>query len=30
VWICRRDETIRLPYAEIIRHTADGIPYLTP
>lgn len=29
-WICRRDETIRRPYAEIIRHTADGIPYLVP
>ncbi|TCB88286.1 hypothetical protein E0H26_28540 [Micromonospora zingiberis] len=30
VWICRRDETIRLPYADIIRHTPDRIPYLTP
>jgi hypothetical protein len=30
LWICRRDETIRLRYAEIIRHTADGIPYLNP
>ncbi len=29
-WICRRDETIRLPYDRIIRRTADGIPYLTP
>jgi hypothetical protein len=29
-WICRRDETIRLPYAQIIRHTTDGIPYLAP
>jgi hypothetical protein len=29
-WICRHDETIRLPHAEIIRHTDDGIPYLTP
>ncbi|MBB2946716.1 hypothetical protein FB565_006484 [Actinoplanes lutulentus] len=29
-WICRRDETIRRPYAEIIRHTPDGIPYLIP
>jgi len=29
VWICRRDEQrIRRPYPEIIRHTADGIPYL--
>jgi hypothetical protein len=29
-WICRRDETIRLPYAEIIQYTADRIPYLIP
>jgi hypothetical protein len=29
-WICRHDETIRLPYSEIIRHTPGGIPYLTP
>ncbi|MEV6975023.1 hypothetical protein [Kitasatospora sp. NPDC093806] len=29
-WICRRDERIRLPYRDIIRHTPDGIPYLTP
>jgi hypothetical protein len=29
-WVCRRDESIRLPYADIIRRTADGIPYLTP
>ena len=29
-WICRHDPTIRLPYAAIIDHTADGIPYLTP
>ncbi|WP_020522585.1 nucleotidyltransferase domain-containing protein [Catelliglobosispora koreensis] len=29
-WICRRDETIRLPYAELIRHNADGIPYVIP
>jgi Aminoglycoside-2''-adenylyltransferase len=30
VWICRRDQTIRQPYAEIIRHTPDRIPYLVP
>ncbi|MEV4690511.1 hypothetical protein AB0K27_05205 [Micromonospora echinospora] len=30
MWICRRDETVRLPYAEIIRHTTDRIPYLVP
>jgi hypothetical protein len=29
-WICRHDETIRLPYSEIIHHTRDGIPYLAP
>ena len=29
-WICRHDERIRLPYRRIIRHTPDGIPYLTP
>ena len=28
-WICRRDDEgrIRRPYSEVIRHTADGIPY---
>lgn len=29
-WICRHDEAIRLPYHDIIHHTADGIPYLAP
>lgn len=29
-WICRRDETIRRPYAEIINTTEDGIPYMLP
>lgn len=29
-WICRRDETIRLPYSAIVHHTRDGIPYLAP
>ena len=29
-WIARRDESIRLPYAELIRFTADGIPYARP
>ena len=29
-WICRRDETIRLPYGDIILRTPDGIPYLAP
>jgi hypothetical protein len=29
-WICRHDETIRLPYGDVIQHTPDGIPYLAP
>ena len=29
-WICRRDERIRRPYAEVIEWTADGIPYGRP
>ncbi|MFD9552308.1 nucleotidyltransferase domain-containing protein [Nocardia salmonicida] len=29
-WICRRDPTITLPYAELIRTTTNGIPYLIP
>jgi len=29
-WICRRDESIRAPFAQIRRRTADGIPYLAP
>jgi hypothetical protein len=29
-WLCRRDETIRLPYGELIEHTAAGIPYVRP
>ena len=28
-WICRRDETIRIPYDEVIEHAA-GIPFLRP
>jgi hypothetical protein len=30
IWICRRDEGIRLPYRDIIQRTPDGIPYLAP
>ena len=30
LWICRRDENLRLPYDVIIERTADGIPYLVP
>ena len=29
-WVARRDESIRLPYSELIEHTADGIPYERP
>lgn len=29
-WICRRDESVRLPYRDIVHHTQDGIPYLAP
>jgi Aminoglycoside-2''-adenylyltransferase len=30
LWICRRDERIRLPYDEVIERTSDGIPYGRP
>lgn len=30
VWVARRDERLRRPYAEITRRTPDGIPYLSP
>jgi hypothetical protein len=29
-WICRRDETIRFPYRDIVHHSRGGIPYLAP
>lgn len=29
-WVCRRDESLRLPYDAVIERTADGIPYLVP
>jgi hypothetical protein len=29
-WICRRDESLRLPYDAIIERTAEGIPYPVP
>ena len=29
-WVARRDESIRLPYTELIEHTPDGIPYERP
>jgi hypothetical protein len=29
-WIARRDESIRMPYEELIRFTTDRIPYARP
>jgi hypothetical protein len=29
-WLCRRDESIRLPYDQVIERTDDGIPYGRP
>lgn len=29
-WICRRDDSLRLPYDAIIERDAGGIPYLVP
>ena len=29
-WLARRDESIRLPYDQVIEHTPDGIPYSCP
>jgi hypothetical protein len=29
-WVCRRDESITLPYDQIIRRDGAGIPYLAP
>lgn len=30
VWVCRRDTSIRRPYADIIRMTGAGIRYMSP
>ncbi len=30
VWIARRDARIRMPYAQLIRRTPEGIPYCVP
>ena len=30
IWICRRDDAIRLPYRDVIHRTSDAIPYLAP
>jgi hypothetical protein len=29
-WVCRRDESIRLPYDQVIEQTETGIPYGRP
>ena len=29
-WICRRDRSIRLPYADLFQRTKDGLPYTIP
>jgi hypothetical protein len=29
-WVCRRDESIALPYEEVIRRDPAGIPFLAP
>ena len=30
LWISRRSKTLRRPYAEIVRRSSEGIPYLAP
>jgi hypothetical protein len=30
MWICRRHSSIRMPYAELIARTDDGVPYGRP
>lgn len=30
LWVCRRDETLRLPYGSVIRFDGAGVPYLRP
>ena len=29
-WICRLEPSLRLPYKDVIRHTAEGAPYMRP
>lgn len=29
-WLCRRDPRIRMPFEQLIRHTAEGVPYMSP
>ena len=30
IWICRREDSIRLPYDRIILTSIEGVPYLVP
>ena len=30
MWVCRRDDSIRMPYARLIERTRDGLPYMRP
>lgn len=30
LWVCRRDQSIQVPYEQVIRRNPDGIPYLIP
>nr|WP_232077574.1 hypothetical protein [Mycolicibacterium aichiense] len=30
LWLCRRDVSIMLPYADLVLRTTDGIPYVIP
>lgn len=29
-WICRRDNSIRRPYSQVLHRTVDGLPYVAP
>lgn len=29
-WVCRRDESLRLPYDQVIEQSEDGIPFCRP
>lgn len=29
-WLCRRDPSIRMPFDELVRRSAEGVPYMAP
>jgi hypothetical protein len=29
-WICRREPSLRRPYSQLVRRTAEGLPYVAP